>query len=46
MLKTTSLDRIRDVALVGGEEYPQPNEISLSHNGVLLLNELPELKRG
>ncbi len=36
---------ISDVALVGGGSYPQPGEISLSHNGVLFLDELPEIKR-
>ena len=36
---------ITDVALVGGGQYPQPGEISLSHNGVLFLDELPEFKR-
>jgi magnesium chelatase family protein len=36
---------ITNVALVGGGSYPQPGEISLSHNGVLFLDELPEFKR-
>ena len=39
-------DTISDVALVGGGAFPQPGEISLSHNGVLFLDELPEFKRG
>lgn len=36
---------ISDVALIGGGSYPRPGEVSLAHNGVLFLDELPEFKK-
>ncbi len=36
---------ISDVALIGGGQNPRPGEVSLSHHGILFLDELPEFKR-
>lgn len=36
---------ISDVALIGGGRYPRPGEVSLAHNGVLFLDEMPEFKK-
>ena len=36
---------ISDIALIGGGSYPKPGEVSIAHNGVLFLDELPEFKK-
>ncbi len=36
---------ITDAGLIGGGTYPRPGEVSMSHNGVLFLDELPEFKK-
>jgi magnesium chelatase family protein len=44
-INTPYYNSISDVALVGGGGNPKPGEISLAHNGILFLDELPEFKR-
>ena len=44
-INTVHFNRVTDVALVGGGSNPKPGEISMAHNGILFLDELPEFKR-
>ena len=36
---------ISDIALVGGGQFPRPGEVSLAHNGILFLDEMPEFRK-
>jgi magnesium chelatase family protein len=40
-----SYHTIADVGLIGGGHVPLPGEVSLAHNGILFLDELPEFRR-